>query len=184
VDLKGRVAGRVTKKSLRDLHKPPVLEVVAISNNEGVENFIRRYSVLKKVEVIVHKRNDTVDFSDLMESVSEYNQQVGGEKTRVTTTDPNGLDVNGTIEALKDVADGGNQTISLDGLDVDGNRLTGDNADFSIRVDIDHPPHQTMLLARRLYQALMSLIGNGVVRPVAVPQETRERIAQMVADEQ
>ena len=60
---------RVTKKSLYEAHREPTLQIIPIASREGIDAFLRRYSRIKRLDLVVHTPNKEVDGSEVVNNL-------------------------------------------------------------------------------------------------------------------
>jgi len=171
---------RTSKKELKEGIPVPVLNVVQITNGERLAEFIQRFARLQRVDLIIHRKNDEPTASSLIKNAEAYNELLKGQQTRVTTTDPNGLDKDGTVAALQDATDGANETIRFSGIDHHGDRLSGENDDFSVTTVVDHLVGSVKQKALGLLTRFKSLVERGEIKRPAVAQERIRDIAAAI----
>jgi len=170
----------VTRKQLTELHPTPSLSIIPLTNKEGIEEFLARYSVIRKVEIIVHKPNREVDAADAVANIQALRKQLGSDKAKLSLTETEGLDHEGTKEVLEDITDSPNIDTTVSGLDQAGDKLQGSNEDFSVRADVDLAQLETPNMARRLFAKMEQLRERGVLRLPDPRPEIRRRVQQIV----
>lgn len=171
---------RVSKKELKEAVPVPVLKVVQITNSERLAEFVMRFEKLQRVDLIIHRKNDEPTASSLIKNAEAFNELLKGQQTRVTTTDRNGLDKDGTISALQDATDGANETIKFSGVDEHGDRLTGENDDFSVTTVIDHLAGGVKEKAVGLFNRFMALVARGEIKRPDVKKESVDKVMTAV----
>lgn len=171
---------RISKKALKEGIPVPTLTVVQITNGERLAEFVNRFEKLQRVDLIIHRKNDEPTASSLIKNAEAFNELLKGEQTRVTTTDRNGLDKDGTINALQNTTDGANETIKFSGIDEHGDRLSGENDDFSVTTVIDHLIGSVKEKAVGLLERFSALVARGEIKRPGVPKESVEKIMTAV----
>ena len=96
-----------------------------------LHRFVRRYKVLKRIDFRLVRPNSDIDAGEILQQVRELGQGLKAEKTEVTTTNSDGLDIEASIETITAATQTGNQDVKLDGVDQDGNKISGNNEKFS-----------------------------------------------------
>lgn len=178
----GRESGvRVTKKSLHEVHREPTLQVIPIVSKEGIDAFLRRYSQIKRLDLVVHTPNKEVDGSEVVNNLQALRRQLGADKGRFTVNNSDGLDRQGTKEILEDVSASPNNEANISGLDVEGNKLNGSNEDFSVRSEINLGQLETRNMARRLFKRMQELRQSGALKLADAQQATRRRVQEILA---
>lgn len=171
---------RTTKTALLESHPQPNLEVIPISGDDQIESFVRRYSVLKKVEFRVLETNDETDGGEVFEDIREFLRPLNPTNTKLITRNSEGLDVEKAIPRIKIATETDNQEIRLSGLDHSGNKLTGDNHEFKIGAPIDNIPPTRKGLTRKLIKVFNSLRSSGAIKTGINPSSVKEKITKLI----
>ncbi len=172
---------RVTRAQVEEIHPTPSLSIVPLTNAEGIAAFLARYSVIRKLEIVVHKPNKEVDGAEAVSNLQALRRQLGSDKGKFSTVEREGLDPRGTMEVLEDVTGSPNVDTNLSGLDHEGDKLEGSNEDFSVKTEIGLGQLETPQMARRLFSKMQELRQRGVLR-LPDPQEEIRRRVQAIMD--
>ena len=170
----------ISRRQMVETHSAPSLTIVPLTNKEGIEDFLARYSVIRKVEIVVHKPNREVDASDAVANIQALRKQLGSDKAKLSLSESDGLDHDGTKEVLEDITDSPNTDTTVSGLDQEGDKLEGSNEDFSVRAEVDLAQLETPNMARRLFAKMEELRARGVLRLPNPRAEVRRRLRQIV----
>lgn len=171
---------KVTKKSLYEIHPRPTLDVIAITGDEEIEDFVRRYSVLKKIEFRVVRPNDEIDGGEIFNEIRDFVNPINPTSTKLVTASSDGLDIEKAIPRIKLATDTANQEIKLTGIDEDGNDLKGDNHEFKIGAPIEPLPATRQGLLRKLLGTFNSLKSDGTIKVGERDPSVREKILELV----
>lgn len=173
---------KITKKALFQTHPAPALEVIALTGQDNIETFIRRYNVLKKIDFRLVKPNDDIDAGEILNQVREFSGKLNSDKTNVTTANSEGLDVDAAVDAVSSATESGNQEVKLSGVDQDGNTLDGNNTNFQVNTPIETLPATKSGLISKLYDAFVHLSESGAIRAPGVEGATEKirRVARLL----
>jgi hypothetical protein len=155
---------KVTKKQLYIDHPAPSLEVVPISGDEEIAAFVRRYSVLKKIELRLIEPNDEIDGEELFNEIRDYLRPLQPDTTKIEIRNPDGLDVEEAVPRIQAATQTANQEVKLTGLDENGNNLTGDNHTFKVGAPIEVIPPTSKGLTQKLYSTFETLKASGTIK--------------------
>ena len=171
----GEAGESVTKRALNETHPAPTLEVIPLTGQDSIERFIGQYDVLKRIEFRLVRPNDDIDAGEILRQVRALAQGVNSQNTRVSVTNGEGLDRSAAVEAVVAATGAGNQEVTIEGVDQDGNRLSGNNQSFQVNAPLGVVPATDGGLLRRLYRIYGLLTGRGTIRAPHM-NEQRERI--------
>lgn len=82
------VGGKITKKALRQIIIEPTLTIVPLTNADELRNFVERFDVLKRVYIVVHRKNDEISTNSLIANATAFNEKLRGASTKISTSDP------------------------------------------------------------------------------------------------
>ena len=168
---------RVTKNALYEEHPTPTLEVIPLAGRESVEEFMRRYAVLKQIDFRLVRPNDDIVAADILAQLRVWGDDLNSDSMKLTVGNGAGLDINAGVEAVVAATAVGNQEVRLNGVDGDGNKLSGNNRQFHISAPMDEVPSSDATLWARLYAMLRRLMRRGTIRGAdldAQPEKMRD----------
>lgn len=172
---------RTTKKELYEAHPYPTLEIIPVSGDEEVENFVRRYGKLTKLEIRLIATNDEIDGSKLFSEVRERLSTLDPNDARILASDAkDGLDIEAAISIISDATETDNHEIKLSGKDQDGNTLIGDNHEFNITTKIDPVPATRADKVRRLFESFTTLLTNGSIKIGAAAGDVSKKLISLI----
>lgn len=161
----GREGGeRVTKKALYDEHRAPTLEVIPLAGQESVEEFMRRYAVLKRIDFRLIRPNDDIVAADILAQLRGWGDEMNSDSVGVSMANGQGLDIDAGVDAVVAATGAGNQRVTLNGVDRYGNKLSGNNEQFHISSEMGEVPSSDAGLRERLYQMLRRAMRRGTVQ--------------------
>ncbi|RWK11868.1 hypothetical protein [Mesorhizobium sp.] len=168
---------KATKKALVQAHPWPTLQVVPLTGADSIEEFVRRYETLKQIDFRLVRPNDDIDAGEIFSQIRDLSQSLNADRTKITTANPDeGLDITAAIETITEATAGGNQEVTLNGVDLEGNNLSGNNESFQINAPIADVPPAKEDLIKTLYEAFQALIASETLK---VPQQGAEQAARM-----
>jgi hypothetical protein len=168
---------KVTKKALVQTHPSPTLKVIPLTGADSIEEFVRRYETLKQIDFRLVKPNDDIDAGEIFSQIRELSKSLNADRTKITTANSDeGLDIEAAIETIGEATAGGNQDVTLNGLDLEGNNLSGNNESFQIYAPIPDVPANKQGLIKTLYDTFKTLIASETLK---VPQQGVEQTARM-----
>ena len=156
------------------------MEIIPLTDIEDIEDFVNRYSKLKTIELRLVKPNDDIDGAETFKALRDYLDEANPQSTKIVTSNPDGLNRESAINIIHDASAAGNQEVKLSGIDIDGNRLDGNNEQFKIAVKMDSVPQATAQLAKNLFTTFSALVANDMIRLDRPPEEMARRIAVFV----
>lgn len=153
----------VTKKAILEANPRPTLEVIHLTGRMGIEQFLRKFETLRRIEFRVVRPNDDIDAGEILSQVRSLSDTLGSTNTKVNVANNDGLDISASIEAIAEATASGNQDVSISGVDAEGNRLSGNNQKFSLSTEIDNIPPSKVGLVRTLVDRFSALLTLGTI---------------------
>jgi hypothetical protein len=161
---------KVTKKNLREKFPPPNLEVVPLSSDATLRQFIDRFEFLKTVEVVLVDTNDEVDFDDFFKHAREIKDSMRAKETKLTHTASKNvsLDSEEAYDQINSVSNAGQARIELNGKDKFGDKLKGNNDSFKLKRELEEIHEDPSLMAKDMYHAYQELVATGNLKPAQI----------------
>jgi hypothetical protein len=171
---------KVTKKSLNEIHPSPTLEIVPISGDDEIADFLERYEILKKIEFRLVKPNDEIDGEELFQDIREYLNPLQPENTKIEIRNSEGLEIEHALPRIQAATATDNQIVKLAGKDHDGNDLRGDNHKFQISAPVDPIPATRTDLTNKLFNIFSDLGNSGAIKIPQQSQAVAEKIRSLL----
>lgn len=166
-------AGRVTKKDLNEKTPRPTLELIPLTSEDNIEEFVRKYSILKTIEISLSDRNDENDSDPFFEAMQKKKDAIGSTKTLVKHSNSKGLDKDKAISEIAEATEQGNQNVKLSGIDNEGDILRGNNENFQLRKPLEDLSSIPADAASDLYESFVGLVESGLVKIPETSQKTK-----------
>jgi hypothetical protein len=171
-----RLDGSTTKKKLMESIPQADLRITPVSSEESIGAFMQRFSKLKSLEIKICKRNGEVDNSGLFDKIEESGIELESNSTKLSYSNPQGLNIAGARREVVDASTSGNQLVKLQGIDENGDVLRGNNETFQLLTPIQSLKSKSpYAAARTLYNKFLQLVESNIL---SVPQgdETNRRV--------
>ncbi|GEO83726.1 MULTISPECIES: hypothetical protein [Alphaproteobacteria] len=169
-----------TKKALIAEFGIPYLEILPIISSSNIRQFASQYAVLKKVEFRLIRPNDDLRAGEIFEDLRSVLESMKSSNAKVVASNPDGLDIDRSVEAIVDAGAGDNQEIVLHGTDKDGNSIHGNNDNMQIQVELSNPQTEPLSLASQLLSSLRNLQQQGTIRKPTENKKTTDFIRRFL----
>lgn len=173
------VEKRVTKKSLQEELPPPTLEIIPLTSDSGIAEFVNRYDVLKALEIKFFDRNDENDSDPFFEQFQARRDRLGSDVSVLRHSSKEGLDKSEAIDEITEATQQGNQRVTLRGIDIQGDTLLGNNEQFQIRSAISSLKKRVSSAATQLYDIFKNLVEEGAIKLPPILPKTRDIIVEI-----
>lgn len=170
---------RVTKKDLIESNPRPALELIPLTSEDSIEQFVRKYNILKMMEISLSDRNDENDNDPFFEELQKRKDAVGSTSSTVKHSNSKGLDKEKIITEISEATAQGNQAVKLSGLDNEGDVLRGNNEKFQLRKPLEDLSNKPNKAARELYESFVGLVDDGLVKIPETSQKTKAIIKSL-----
>jgi hypothetical protein len=177
----GRDDKRDRKDEIRDRYQRPTLELIALTSEESIEDFINNYDVLTQIKIVFSDRNDEADLDEFFEQLQRSKDLVGSSDTALVHKSKDGLDKGAAIEQVAAATAQGNQSVTLRGSDEGGDILVGNNEKFQLRTSLDNVSSSPEDAAHQMYEAFKDLVDRGLVKLPKIGRRTASAIAAILA---
>jgi len=169
---------RVTKKELLESYPRPTLELIPLTSEESIEQFVKKYSILKMMEISLSDRNDENDNDPFFDELQKRKDAIGSVNSIVKHSNSKGLNKETVISEISEATAQGNQKVKLNGVDSEGDILRGNNEEFQLRKPLNELSSNPKKAANQLFESFIGLVEDGLVK---IP-ETSQKAKTVIAD--
>lgn len=170
----------VKKRELYEEYPRPRLELVPLTSEGDINDFMKKFSKLTTLEILLSERNDESDNEEFFEDFNRRREAIGSERSVLRHTNSDGLE---KAEAAKEIAGAtsqGNQVVKLKGVDQGGDKIQGNNENFKISKPIKNLSRVPEIAATSLYGSLRSLVADGLVTLPKTSRRAKEIVASLL----
>jgi len=171
----------VTSLELLEKYPPPTLELIPLTSEDSIEDFINKYNVLRSIEIVFSDRNSEFDNNPFFEQLQRRKDLLGSKKSIIRHGNAEGLNKDVAIEEVADATAQGNQMVKLDGLDAEGDILKGNNEKFQLRKSINELSTKPDEAAKQLYESFINLVQAGLIKLPNISAEGIENIRKLLS---
>lgn len=171
---------KVTKSHLRESTPRPTLDLIPLTSEDSIEAFVRKYSILKSIEISLSDRNDENDNDPFFEELQKRKDAIGSTHSVVKHNNSKGLDKDEAINEIAEATEQGNQNVKLVGTDTEGDILRGNNEKFQLRKPLENLSPQPVNAANELYNSFVGLVEDGIVKIPETSQKAKSIVELLV----
>lgn len=164
-----------TLKLLREIIPEPNLEIVPLSNDESLREFIKRFKVLDHATVRLLRRNSEIDNDEFFEQVRNKGDDAGADVSTITYKNKNGLTKDHVVAQLESALTG-NAEVQLSGKDETDVRIRGTNEEFKAVAKLMDIPTSLTTASRALLGVFNEYVRKGLVK-LSKPQHSDGHVA-------
>jgi hypothetical protein len=155
---------KVTKKSVKEDFLPPSLLIIPLSSTDTFAQFVEKFGILERVQVILTSVNAESDNTNLLTKLRAEKNAVSAKKaTFIEEAKEDGLDKKAVVKQLGTAPSEANAQIRLDGKTPAGTPLDFDNEKMKVRLPITNLPDDILGRAERSYQEFERLKTDGTI---------------------
>ena len=162
---------RVTRRAIELDIPRPTLELIEVSAEQELREFVDRYKTLKDVRVSLVQTNDEVDNEDFFRQMRIQKNKIGSEKTTLVHHQKDGLNKAEAVEQLQSALNG-TAEIRLEGISNEGEKLVGNNEQFKIRVPLGEIGDDVKEAAAGMFTMYMAMIESKRIAVNETPPST------------
>lgn len=170
---------KITRKTLLENYPYPTVEVVPLSSDASLEQFLAQFKVLKQVRIDLVDPNDELDGSSLIDKMRATKEALGAKATSLVYRNNGGLSQPRTVEELAPIIAEGNAKVSLVGEDAIGDRLAGNNEEFKMGVPLAEISTDPREAGRELYAIFREKVDAGLLKVKAASEHARNKVRQI-----
>jgi len=160
----------------------PSLRITPLLDGEELSGFIDRFSIINKLTVKLLKTNkDEIDNDDFWESIEKKKEEIDGDSVKVEiSSTSHGLNKEVVRDEAVNAGAYANSDISIVGYDREGDRLRGDNNDFSLKAEIESLSRNVEAAARQMFDKLTHMIQANVVSIPPAPPSASDAVRSLI----
>lgn len=160
------IDAHLTKVELNEQFPLPTLEVLPLTNEENLDQFIKRFKTLQRVTIRMIKPNNEVNPNKFFDDVRTASENVGADHTNLVFANSEGLTKTKTTRQIHGALDG-NAVVSLSGIAENGSKLSGTNEDFKVSAFLAAVPGKITGTAVNLMNLFREYVSNGMINMAA-----------------
>ncbi|MCC3255410.1 hypothetical protein [Xanthomonas campestris] len=168
------------KEKIYKKYERPTLEMIALTSQDSIEDFIQKYEILNQVKITINDRNDEFNSDGFFESLKESKDAIKSDDTAVVHNSKEGLDKNEAVSQVSSATAQGHQTVSLKGKDESGGTLIGNNEHFQLKKKIDEISSDPVDAAAQMFEAFTDLVAHGLVKVPNTARSTSAKIKEII----
>lgn len=132
---------KMTKVALSKKYPLPEINIVELSSDASIQEFVKKFIILNTVEVKLLDTNHELDNSPLFGQARKVKDKLGADSVTVKNEKKGiiGLNKEAVAALITKPAEEGNSRITLKGIGEDGDGLRGNNEHFKLSVPIILP---------------------------------------------
>ncbi len=170
---------KVTKRKLLEQYPYPTVEVVALSSDASLEQFISQFRVLQQIRIELVQPNDEIDGSSLVKRMREGKEALGAKNAALVYGNTEGLSQGSAVDELKPVIEEGNAKVTLSGKDYTGDKLSGNNDAFKLGMPIAEISSNPITAGRELYDVFREKVDAGLLKVKTVRGDVIAKIKRI-----
>lgn len=170
---------KVTKRELLEKYPFPTVEVVALSSDASLEEFLGQFQVLQQIRIELIQPNDEIDGSKLLKRMREAKDALGAKNAALVYGNAEGLSQVNAVEELRPVIEEGNAKVVLSGKDTMGDKLSGNNDAFKLGMPIGEISSDPVVAGRDLYDVFRDKVDAGLLKVKAAGENVVAKIRRI-----
>jgi hypothetical protein len=183
IDAQGNLNPNVPRNQIYRQYPAPSLEIVSLTGEGSLREFIGRYDLLKMVEIKLLSTNNEADNNGFFDAARKIKDEANSETTTIRhQNSQGGLSKVAVTQQVESAIGQGNSKIRLDGRDRQGNTLKGNNETFKVSSYLHEPPKTISGIARKAYEVFEHLATEGIIR-IGERREDISRVIQQLSDQ-
>lgn len=167
-----KTAGRkVTKKALMKELPMPTVEVIPLSNQGGMADFLNQFTVLQRVSIKLVDPNDELDTPQLVRAMRKTGESLHAKNAVVTYVNKDGMPRDIATHELGEAIAEGNTEVFVSGKDAAGDAIKGNNDSFKVGVPLDEISEKPDKAAKTLHTLFKTKVSEGIFKVSAVGEK-------------
>jgi len=154
-----------TKKSLGVRFPKPDIEIIPLSSDADIDEFIKSMKEINKLQLDLVMPNNESDCNPFFHHWRDKNKNLGNGKSKAIFSNPKKSLPHEKVSTFsKEAINDENVLITITGKDLDNDKLVGTQENFKLTRKINEIEQVPTLFARSIYKTFLKLISDGVIR--------------------
>lgn len=173
---------RKTKKELLMEYPYPVLRVTPLTDKQELREFIQQFATIQGLSVKLLKTNrEDIDNDEFWAEVDRRRDKMGSSRTSVDFSNRrDGLNESEVYEQCNAATALGNSEIKIQGLNSYGDKLKGNNTDFSLSVELEDLSKSVPIATPKLVGTYLELVQTGTIKKPTIIGSISSKIASLI----
>ncbi|WP_102797121.1 hypothetical protein [Bowmanella denitrificans] len=182
-EFRGKTGRKKTKKDLNVTYGKPEVNIIPLSSDADIEEFIKSFKVIDKISLDLVTPNNESDSNPFFESWRKKKKTIPNSKSTVTfSKDKKSLPPSPVADLAKEAADDRNILLKVVGKDIHDDKLVGTNESFKLTVPLGEHDDDPILLTKKVYERFQDLVKDGIVRGPRITdiEKVKEKIKYLL----
>ena len=155
----------------------PSLRLTPLLHEEELETFVNRFSVIKKLTIKLLKTNEEIYMDDFWQDLNSKRSEMCSESAKVEFIGASeGMDAASVMQEASAAGEYANSEIKIYGFDSEGDKIFGDNADFSLKATIESLSREIEVAAKQMFNRFEHLVRTGHISLPSIPSSVATKI--------
>ncbi len=156
---------KITKKSLFEKYIFPELRVTPLPCKTDLEDFLKKFSIIKQYEIKLLPTNDEELQNDgWWKHLESTNNKMNGTVASVSfSNNKDGLNFEQVKNSIQEATAQANSELKIVGVDTSGDKMSGDNDEFKLTSIIPSLAKELSIASSQMYFRLKQLIQEGII---------------------
>lgn len=169
-------------KQLRASIPRPDVEVRPLSSIGDVKNYIAKFSALYSISIELGKTNHDIDSSEFLKTFRGQSELISGTGKMQFADKQNGLDKQQSIKLAVAATEQGINTVTVEGIDSNGEKIKGTNEDLKARaqIPVSEEREDTKAIGRKLVDKLATMESAGILKQAEPNQPADAKVIDLL----
>jgi len=174
-----RAERKLHKEKLEEKYGTPTVQLIPLSSEDSVREFVDRYQELRQVKITFTATNDENPMHNFFAQFKRAKEDVEADASTITHTAKTGLDKDAAVDQITEATEQGINEVRLSGIDEAGDKLVGNNVDFRLKKTLAGVSEEPVKAARTLVRAFNGLVKDGIIKVEATTSRAARRIGKI-----
>lgn len=156
----------ITKTALRQQYPEPELDIISMSSDADISEFVNTLSSIDTLTLDIIKPNNEADLSPIFDTLRDVGTELGAKKNKLTFQkgDRKTLKHEKVTKLSKEASRDNNVRFSIKGKDINKDIINGTNEEFKLTVPLDEKFDTPKATALVVYNKFLELIEDGLIK--------------------
>lgn len=154
---------KLNKGEIGAMYPLPTLDILPLSNQEELSEFVSRFKVLQSVTVKMIKPNNEINQDKFFKTARRISDSLGSSQSKISFRNKDGLVKEKAVAEIEPALDG-NSSISFSGTDEHDDKLSGTNEDFKLTSYLELANESVVATAKKMFTLFQSALADALIK--------------------
>ena len=161
----------------------PKVRVTPLSGQQELKEFVQRFASIEQLNIkLLPTNHEEINNDDFWKEMERRRKEMKSENTAIRFSNADeGLSAANVVAQTAAATELANSEVTMRGHDAQGDKITGNNDDFSLTVPLEDLPTDVAAAAASMFGHFINIAGRGLITLPAIAAGVAEKVNGFLA---